>query len=239
MLNDSRKFQFPWLAGKRLEGIGELYFTTEKKKKIENTCSIIFRIFHMQLGWSHLGMGGVDFSCFIRTTSYCLLLGLAAKNLIILITNINIFWNNVSWWHFRKVSLSVVTSLCPVCAQKWDFQNWTPARWRTPLASLALWECYFWRTWRKYRILSPAQALAGVKLWICSELEFLALRGLKDKLVPEWALKWFGHLRFTCLSCVHVLTQALWLVTWGLLTWVFKLFMFLLHLTFCQNIQSG
>lgn len=54
MLYDSRfTFLFPRLVGKTLEGMGELYFTTIKKKKKKKTpqeCSRIFKICHKQLG---------------------------------------------------------------------------------------------------------------------------------------------------------------------------------------------
>lgn len=143
--------------------------------------------------------------CFI--ISYYLFLGVADKNLTIIFTNTNISWNHMS----GDILGGNRSQLSPLPAQYMHrnelFQNWTPTRWGTPLVLLlyAVREWQFSENLEKWLISVLAQALAGVKLWICSELELLALRGLKENLVPMWTLKWFGHLRFTCLSSVYVL----------------------------------
>lgn len=126
MLYESRfTFPFSWLVGKRLEGMGELHFTTEKKIRehlLESFQDLPHAVW-MKPPWN--GRGRVYcfvfqfFMCFF--ISYYLFLGVADKNLTIVFTNTKISWNHMSQWHFRRESLSVVMSLCPVRAQKWAF----------------------------------------------------------------------------------------------------------------------
>lgn len=133
MLYESRfTFPFSWLVGKRLEGMGELHFTTEKKIR-EHLLKSFQDLPHavwMKPPWN--GRGRVY--CFVFQflmcffISYYLFLGAADKNLTIIFTNTNISRNHMS----GDILGGNRSQLSPLSAQYMHknelFQNWTPTR---------------------------------------------------------------------------------------------------------------